>query len=237
MLADLQRAFAAELARDGARARIYREHMLAGLCDALAVLFPVCGRLVGDEFFAALARRFARAAPSRSADLNDYGEEFGEFLAGFEPARQLDYLPDVARLEWALHRARCAAPAPPLDPSALARVPESRRGGLRFALAAGASLLISPYPVTRIWEVNQPDYAGDPAVRLDAGAVRLVVARGSEGVVPSELGEAEWLLLEGLARGLSLERAAAHWNRSAESLGALLQRAFAEGWLGGFALD
>jgi hypothetical protein len=189
----------------------------------MAAIHPVCERLVGAEPFRALARRCARERPSRSPDLNDYGE-LADFVAGFAPARALPYLADVARLEWALHRARHAALAPPL---ARARLTADSH----IAFAPGTSLLASPWPVDRIWETNQAGFTGDTEVRLGSGAVQLLVAREPEGARFSRLDAAEHALLEGLSRGLPLERAAGSWSGSAGSLGAFLARALERRWL------
>jgi len=155
VLAELQREFARELLAGGPRLRVHRETTLAALAGALAATYPVCARLVGDEFFRAAARRFAREVPSRSPDLCDYGAELADWLAAFEPAQALPYLPDVARLEWALHRARHALSEP--------------------------VRLVSPWPIDRIWRTNQPEFEGDDRVSLDRGGVTLVVERGPEG--------------------------------------------------------
>jgi hypothetical protein len=223
VLAELQRAFVRELFGDGERLRPYRDTTLGALAGALAAIHPVCERLVGAEPFRELARRCARERPSRSPDLNDYGE-LADFVAGFAPARALPYLADVARLEWALHHARHAALGPPLEPARLT-------ADSRIALAPGTSLVASPYPVDRIWETNQPGNASDTEVRLDAGAVQLAVAREPAGAGFSRLESAEFELLRGLARGLPLERAAGAWSGSAGSLGAFLARALERRWL------
>ena len=40
------------------------------LCS-LEQIYPVCGRLVGKDFFSVLARHYIQAHPSRSPDLGD----------------------------------------------------------------------------------------------------------------------------------------------------------------------
>jgi hypothetical protein len=154
VLAELQREFARELLAGGARLRVHRETTLGALAGALEATYPVCARLVGPEFFHAAARRFAREVPSRSPDLTDYGAELADWLAAFEPARALPYLPDVARLEWALHRAR---------------------------YTGATALLESPFPIDRIWETNQPGFTGDDRVSLDEGGAELRVSCGPDG--------------------------------------------------------
>jgi len=232
LLAELQRAFARELFAGGERLRVHRETTLAALSGALESVHPVCARLVGAEFFRALALRFAREVPSTSPDLCDYGARLGDYLESFEPARALPYLPDVARLEWALHRARHAADGAPLALSRVAALPEARRGELSFGLEPGTALLDSAYPVDRIWRANQPDFAGDCSVCLDADPAPLVVAREPGGACFTRVSRAELDLLLGFARGLPLERAAAAWPDSAESLGAALARAVEARWIG-----
>jgi hypothetical protein len=232
VLAELQREFARELFAGGQRLAIHRDNVLCALADALAAVHPVCVRLVGEEFFAALARRFAREVPSRSPDLGDYGAELGDFLAGFEPARQLPYLPDVARLEWRLHLARRAAVSAPVDFARWAALPPARRADVRVVLAPATALLASPFPIDRIHQANQPGPAAESEVSLDEGGVRLLIAREPEGAGFARLTEREWSLLAGLARGETLARAAAGWDHSADALARLLARAAERRWLG-----
>lgn len=233
MLLELQRRFTRGLFADEPRLRPYRENVLCGLAEALEALYPVCRRLVGDEFFREAGRRFARECPSRSADLNEYGAGLAEFFAGFEPSRALAYLPDVARLEWALHRTRLAPAPAELDLESLANVPEAKRGEVAFTLAANVALLASPYPIDRIWRTNQPDYTGEDRVDLAEGEVALLVGAERFGPVIERLEAAEFQVLAGLERGLSLERAVSSWPDTDEALANLLSRAVLRGWLAG----
>src|SRR5438876_7559091 len=93
------------------RFAVYRNNVVAGLVKALRTNFPVVEKIVGDEFFAAMARVFVTQQPPRAPLLAIYGEAFPAFVAAFEPARELPYLADVARLEAARTRAYHAADA------------------------------------------------------------------------------------------------------------------------------
>src|ERR1700693_4340650 len=90
------------------RIAIYRRTMFTNYRNALGATYPVVQKLVGTFFFEAAVAEFVRACPSRSGDLNAYGDTFGVFLAGFPPAADLPYLGDVARLEWAIDEANRA---------------------------------------------------------------------------------------------------------------------------------
>src|SRR5205085_2247436 len=123
---------------------------------ALSATYPVVRRLVGAAFFDEAARRHALAVPSTSGDLSRYGVGFAAFLEAYEPARELRYLPDVARLEWALHECDQAADAAGLDLATLAGVAPGEEGRVRLALHPAVRLVASEYPVLSIWEANQP---------------------------------------------------------------------------------
>jgi hypothetical protein len=136
-----------------------------------------------------------------------FGESFAEYLAGFAPAQGLPYLPDVARLEWAWHRAFHAADVPPLSLERLATVTPASYPALRFVLHPSVCLLASAYPLLRIWQVNQPDYAGDPSVSLAEGGVRLRVARTGLDVEIESLNAGDDALLRAFATGQDFDTA------------------------------
>lgn len=139
------------------RFAVYRNNVIVSLIDALEQRFPVCARLVGDAFFRAMAGDFVRASPPRSPILAEYGEEFPHFIAGFEPARELAYLPDVARLEYAIGRACHAADAAPLAIEAFKSVAPERLDRLAISLHPSLQLVASRHPIVSIWRTNRHD--------------------------------------------------------------------------------
>jgi hypothetical protein len=140
-------------ASDARRFAVYRNNVQHGLTRALAARFPVIERLVGDAFFAAMARVFAAQHPPQTPVLHEWGGDFPAFLSGFEPVANLPYLGDVARLELARGRAYHAADAPVADPALLARLrPET----LRLTLAPSVQGFASRWPAVTIWQANQP---------------------------------------------------------------------------------
>ena len=90
------------------RMAIYRRTIRSNYRNALGATYPVVKRLVGLPFFNAVVDAYVEADPSRSGDLNVYGDTFGDFLAHYAPAAEWPYLPDVARLEWAIDEANRA---------------------------------------------------------------------------------------------------------------------------------
>ncbi len=193
-----------------ARIAVYRNNALGNYRKALAATYPVVQRLVGISLFNAAIDAFVRAHPSPRGDVNRYGGELAGFLATYPPARELRYLPDVARLEWAIDQANIAADAPPFDPAALRAVPEDVLGELRFVLHPSAQFVVSAYPIFHIWQVNQPGHAGDDRVDLGEGGDALLVRRASDAVVIERLAAGEHAFLAALAGNRSLSDATEH---------------------------
>lgn len=252
-LPDLQRAFADAVyadadaivphVRDGrfpaARLlQVYRHNVFESLTGALKAVYPVVERLVGAGFFAYAADGYIRAHPPASGNLHDFGGRFADYLAGFAPAQDLPYLPDMARLEWAWHRAFHAAEHAPLAFERLAAVAPAEYAALRFALHPSAQLLASDYPLLRIWQVNQPDYAGEPSVDLAEGGVRLLVARPGPDVEIERLSAGDDALLRAFAAGQDFDTAgrAALAAQPDYDLPAALRRYVARGVVADFSI-
>lgn len=211
---------------------IYRRAILGTLVRAMGQIYPVCGRLTGQQFFDAMARVYARQTPSRCADLAHFGADFCDFIANFEPAEELPYLPDVARLEWHWHRAFHAAAGTRFDFAELSKAAAVDMGRIVFRLPASATLIASDYPVHRIWQVNQAEWDGDQHVDLDQGGVRLIVWRQDHDMRIDEVDEPSWPLLNAIAEGMSLsEISALAW---ADELDSVLPNCVQQGWIGGF---
>ena len=215
-LRDLQSQFAtALLGASGSDAHdesvaVYRNTVRANYRNALGATYPVVRQLVGVPFFDAAVDAYVRAVPSTSGDLNIYGDRFGDFLADYPHARALTYLPDVARLEWAVdeaNRAVDATGAPEALLAALAAVPADAITAQRFVLGPSCRLLAADHPVFRIWQVHQPGFEGDATVRFGAGIDRLLVRREDGVAIIERLAAGDFALLGALGDGHDLAAA------------------------------
>jgi len=136
------------------RLGVYRNNLRAGLIETLAARFPATRKIVGEDFFKAAARCFALAKPPRSPLIMFYGDEFPDFLAGFEPAQEVPYLADVARLEAARAHAYHAPDAEPLEADALKAIAPEHLPQLRFILHPSLQIVASGYPIVTIFAMN-----------------------------------------------------------------------------------
>jgi len=187
--------------RGSARARasrfqIYRNNVVSSLVSSLEKTFPVVRRLVGREFFLAMARVYVESDPPTTPALIDYGAGFPRFLGNFEPIRDLPYLSDVAALEWLRTRSYHAADELHADTNEIAALAASDPAHLVVVFHASAHLVRSDYPIVSIWRTNNcddevreidPDSAGEQGlivrqslevrlISLDAGAYAFIAA-------------------------------------------------------------
>jgi hypothetical protein len=190
------------------RFAVYRNNVAFGLMRALRTRFPVVERIVGEEFFAGMARIFVAAHPPRSPLLMRYGDDFADFISDFAPAAELTYLPDVARLEAARTRAYHAADAERLDASVLQKLDPSALPQLRLLLHPSVEILRSRHPIVTIWAMN----SGEAELRAidENEAQDALVMRAHTDVLVRLLPPGGAAFLGALGSGATLGEAAEH---------------------------
>lgn len=188
---------------------VYRNNYRGNLHDTLAGAYPVIEQLVGKDFFRLLTRHFIGQHGSASGNLHHYGAEMADFIAGFEPAQGLPYLPGVAALEWSCHRAWFADDAATLDIARLAQLAPEHYADLLLHLQPSCHLICSRYPVAAIWHAHQPGAACDFHIDLDSGPCNALVSRKDNVVLVGELSGAEAVWLHAIQTGAALGEATA----------------------------
>ncbi|UPG88202.1 DNA-binding domain-containing protein [Luteibacter aegosomaticola] len=188
------------------RFAVYRNNAVLGQVLTLEDAYPVTLRLVGTEFFRAVAKAYCVGEVPGSPVMAEYGASFAAFIDGFPPAAALPYLGDVARLERAWVEAYHARESPVLEPGALMAA-LSGDVHTRVVMHPSARLLHSPYPVVSIWEANTHASAMR-TVHLDEGQESCVVIRPEQDVLVIRLGRGGAAFFAGLMRGEDLTAAA-----------------------------
>lgn len=158
------------------RFNVYRNNVVVGLVETLKAAFPAVCRIVGNEFFAAMARVYVSLAPPMSPLMLDYGETFPDFIRTFEPVKSVPYLSDVARLERAWVEAYHAAEATPADPSVLAALDSRILPHMGFTLHPSVRVVRSSFPIVQLWLMNIA--GGMPApIDISGGGENALVVR------------------------------------------------------------
>ncbi|RIA55592.1 DNA-binding domain-containing protein [Dichotomicrobium thermohalophilum] len=187
------------------RFNVYRNNFYASLIDVVAGRYPVVQRLVGEEFFRAMAKVYVEQEPPRSAMILAYGSGFPDFLAGFPPVADVPYLPDVARMEWARHTAYHAADATPLRAEDFAGVLAEQVAALTLSLHPSLTIVPSPYPIVSIWETNTFDEEVRP---VSPEAQDAMIARPEMTVEVRRLPPGAAAFITALSSGKTLDEAA-----------------------------
>jgi hypothetical protein len=187
------------------RLDVYRNTFVAGATRALRLSFPAVHRLVGDDFFTGASAVFVAREPPHAARLDAYGAAFPAFLHGFPPAASLEYLADVARLEWAVSRAIHAPDVTPLHLMRLQALPPEDQVRVCFLPHPSVALLRLDHPADAIWRgVLGGDDAALAGVDPASGPVHLMVERCVGGIEVSRLETSAWRFAVALCAGRPL---------------------------------
>lgn len=181
------------------RFSIYRNNMASSLTRALEAAFPTVRKLVGDDFFAAMAGLFLRAHPPQSRMLMLYGAALPGWLESFPPVAHLAYLPDVARLDQAMRESYHAADSAPLAEADFQRLLAADIAGLRLRLAPSVRLVRSRWPVLSIWVANTE---GGP--QPTPGPEDVLILRPGFDPRPHRLPSGGGAFVQGLLQGQTL---------------------------------
>jgi hypothetical protein len=164
----------------------YRSNGLELAHRALAAAYPTVRRLLGEGDFAALARECWRRHPPRCGDVGEWGGDLAAQIARHEElCADVPALPDVARLEWVLHRAAFAHDGEP-EPASFALLAGCEPDQVTL-VPAHATAVASAHPVAGLvaaqGEAPPPPPRGETAlVWRDGLRPRLRVALAGEPV-------------------------------------------------------
>lgn len=173
-LAQFQGDFLAAVTRgspDHPGLRIHHDTWFFGLVDSLIIIYPATYGLLGDDAFKAFARDYIRVHPLTGGDRNGYGGGFAGFLER-HPHLPFDWLPDLARHEYAIHEAQHA--------------PDAEAAGFEALLDPAARVALHPsVRVTRYSHDIRPAYAAALAGEPISG-VRPIVCDALVGRAPDD---------------------------------------------------
>jgi len=138
------------------RLGIYRNNMLLTLTDILASTYPVIQKLVGAGFFKTMARHYISEHPQSEGNRHSFGAELSTFLARYEPALSLPYLPDIAAIEWAYFQAMLAEDVAVISAQELGRI-ISTQANYALQLHPSVQLVKQSYNALEIWQLQHQE--------------------------------------------------------------------------------
>ena len=129
--------------------QVYHTNAQVAAIRNLQAAYPVIEQLVGGEAFALLARDLWHQLPPTRGDAAQWGADLAQLISSIAELKTEPYLPDVARIEWALHHAATAADAK-LDVNSLALLTTHDPEAITLQLAPGTHIVNSSYPTASI---------------------------------------------------------------------------------------
>ncbi len=193
------------------RLAVYAGGYLARVEEALAEAYPAVRQVLGPSVFTELAQAYAAQVPSHDYNLSLIGRHLSVFFATWSRTCELPFLPDLARLEWAVSEAFHAFEELPLAIETLAGQPVEAWDHLRLVFQPSVQCVTSAWPILDIWEARTRPVETVRIALVDRPQQVLVARRGLQVVcAPLTPRQAQFLtlLLAGQPLGAACERLA-----------------------------
>lgn len=191
-------------ARHAAGLAVYRNNYRTALVEAMRATYERTARWVGEEAFARAAAHHLILHPPSGWTLDVIGDGFAATLADLfahDPE-----VPELAALEWAMHRAFTAADVVPLDgagfAAATAGFSDEHWQAMRIALVPGTALVPARHNLVALWQALASETFEAPDYALAEPTVLLVWREGLDPVF-RPLDAADAIALAAVLRGAS----------------------------------
>ena len=162
------------------RLQIYGNNIRTTLADALKDIYSVTCDIVGEEFFAHLARQYSLTHPPANGDICQYGENLPSFINQFEQLKDLKYLPDIAKIDWFSHVSFHSPSHETAGIERLAEIPEGFYEQLCFTVHPSVCIIESRYPVFDIWNFAQTDDSETQPPKIDSEGQCVLIIRQAD---------------------------------------------------------
>lgn len=172
---------------------IYHNNVISSLINTLKEIYPLIVKLVGEDFFLLTAKEYIKKYPSRSGDLHTYGEYFSDFLAHYQPLKDLAYISEVAQFEWICHTLYFAASHDALNIRALENISPDQYDHLHLILHPASKVIKFYFPILKIIDLCKNEIK--EINNINEGGVHLLIIRRELDIslVPLTAGEFTFL--------------------------------------------
>lgn len=209
---------------------IYQNNVRGALQSCLAQVYPMCQKILGENYFKQLVSGYIQNNPSDHVDLNRYGKSFPDYiLSQCQQKHELGefpYLSDLVQFEWLYHHVYYAANASIFDFNAFAELTALQQARSFFTTVSCLEFLPSEYPILSIWELNHADE--NTPNSLPSQPENVCIFRKNNQI--------ELFLIEPhVSSLLTLIKAEATLDQIVQAnLDQLLPELIQQGWIGGF---
>lgn len=150
----LQQALKVNSTKDAVeRLNVYKNNFYSSLIDVLSDKFPLSLRVVGEKYFKAAAKQYITENPPQSAVMIDYADNFPEFINRAAREHNIEYLGDLAAVEWSQHTAYYCADAPFISAQEFSQCDIAVLTQSTLQLAPSLTVRSSQFAIYDIWEM------------------------------------------------------------------------------------
>lgn len=136
---------------------VYSNAYQLRLTEALRGNYEALYKLLGDDDFNAMSRRFIRAHPPDTASIRWFGGDLADFLGKTAPFSEVPAIAELTRFEWALRHTVDAADGEEPTVEDLQRISPSEWGDLVFNLHPSVTVLEFHWNTPQIWQALHDD--------------------------------------------------------------------------------
>ena len=165
--------------------QIYRNNLFRNLENSLKITFPLIYQYLGQEQFSKLAEKYIVQNPSKSNNLDNYGQNFAQ--------NQNEFLQDLSHFEYSCHLSYLAADAEAVNQEDLQKIPTEELFDLKFQLHPSCFLGQSYY-----------NFFLKKSDQKRKRIINYLIYRHDNKVKTEKISKSEYIFLEDIKNGLSL---------------------------------
>ena len=158
----------------GVRLDVYAEGYLVRVADSLVESFPALANILGASEMAMLTERYIAQLKDPSRNLNYIGRDLPNYLPRDSHSKSLPFLPDLARLEWAIAACFHEDHSECLDLERCSHWDALRWGRARMTFQPGTCVIRSQWPLLALRETRHQE-RNSIDLDLDLGGDECVV--------------------------------------------------------------
>ncbi len=220
---------------------IYQSNVRGALRDTLKQIYPVCLRIVGENYFSQIADQYIRKHPSTCSNLNEYGQNFSSFIQALLAQRSelsdFPYLSDLAKLERLYHDLYYVGNDTVFDFERFAALSETQHQTLHFELSNALKLMKTPFPVLAIWQVNRGIETSVETIQMPKQEQTLAIFRQQLQVEIENIRFELHQFLEAMAKGTTLSELINRFESVDNfDINHHLTELITKGWINGFEI-
>lgn len=190
---------------------IYQNNLLMTATRTLSLNYPVLEKMLSHDTMIAITREFLKKNRPDSGDWAEWGGGLSSWLKTTPLAQEDPFIPDVAKLEWLVHKASRSV-ASNFNASSFKKFSGRALEHAHIKLASSIGLIKSSFPIDVLWRAHQP--TGDE-FQLDANALEreladspdecfLIVYQRNQVAKMARLSSAEFSWYQGLSQNQTL---------------------------------